>query len=419
MATKGFQKFTNKIFGGKSESPQTEMRKEQVVIANNRKRAGEMISKLRCINLYDKKNQIPQEVIAEEEFQTVINWAMNELNEPTVFTMDISSLDDKIDFAIDAFSKAIKEGWVNTARWAATALHQGLSNLRQDISGIDVPNADALYEKRLNYAIEMENIVKASQDYDVAEIALKKQNERYQNKNNQAQKLKEELNNLKNTIEGAQLEEEIRQNAHKPGALSKEARDLKQKYEEYHKLIGSMQEIYLEIMAKTAVLNDCDRKIETIRNHLVETPVVNDPMLNARIERANNIHIREMQKTLDDIEISKRTYDQYLSKMKQLSNHKVFQDEAANVIATMQKIENEEREKLDRSIRNAQMIKAKLQKNAEKQKELAGLKEEINNLHLENEKLYQENTLQEDDYETDYEDEEEYNENVEYEYEPE
>ena len=71
------------------------------------------------------------------------------------------------------------------------------------------------------------------------------------------------------------------------------------------------------------------------------------------------------------------------------------------------------------AIRNAQLIKAKLQRNAEKQKELAGLKEEINNLHLENEKLYQENTLQEDDYETDYEDEEEYNENIEYEYEPE
>lgn len=415
MATKGFQKFTNKIFGGKSESPQTEMRKEQVVIANNRKRAGEMISKLRCINLYDKKNQIPQEVIAEEEFQTVINWAMNELNEPTVFTMDISSLDDKIEFAIDAFSKAIKEGWVNTARWAATALHQGLSNLRQDISGIDVPNADALYERRLNYAIEMENIIKASKDYDVAEIALKKQNERYQSKYNQLQKLKEELNNFRNTIEGAQLEDEIRQNAHKPGSLSKEARDLKQKYEECHKFIGSMQEIYLEIRKETAVLNDCDRKIETIRNHLVNLPTVNDPMLNARIERANNIHLRDMQKTLDDIEISKRNYDQYLSKMKQLSNHKVFQDEAANVIATMQKFENEEREKLDRSIRNAQMIKAKLQRNAEKQKELAGLKEEINNLHLENEKLYQENTLQEEDYETDYEDEEEYNENIEYE----
>ena len=215
------------------------------------------------------------------------------------------------------------------------------------------------------------------------------------------------------------LEEEIRQNAHKPGSLSKEARDLRQKYEEYHKLFGSMQEIYLEIMTKTSVLNDCDRKIETIRNHLVELPTVNDPMLNARIERANNMYLKNLQKTLDDIEISRRTYDQYLSKLTQISNHKVFQDEAAKVIATMQKIENEERERLDRSIRNAQLIKAKLQRNAEKQKELAGLKEEINNLHLENEKLYQENTLQEDDYETDYEDEEEYNENIEYEYEPE
>ena len=419
MATKGFQKFTNKIFGGKSESPQSEMRKEQVVVANNRKSAANMISKLKCINLYDKKNQIPQEVIAEEEFQKVINWAIKELSEPTVFTRDISSLDEKIEFAIDAFSKAIREGWVTTARWAATALNQGLSNLRQEISGIDVPNADALYEKRLNFAIEMENIVKASQDYDTAEIALKKQQERYQNKNNQVKKLKEELNNFRNTIEGAQLEEEIRQNAHKPGSLSKEARDLRQKYEEYHKLFGSMQEIYLEIMTKTSVLNDCDRKIETIRNHLVELPTVNDPMLNARIERANNMYLKNLQKTLDDIEISRRTYDQYLSKLTQISNHKVFQDEAAKVIATMQKIENEERERLDRSIRNAQMIKAKLQKNAEKQKELAGLKEEINNLHLENEKLYQENTLQEDDYETDYEDEEEYNENVEYEYEPE
>lgn len=141
MATKGFQKFTNKIFGGKSESPQSEMRKEQVVVANNRKSAANMISKLKCINLYDKKNQIPQEVIAEEEFQKVINWAIKELSEPTVFTRDISSLDEKIEFAIDAFSKAIREGWVTTARWAATALNQGLSNLRQEISGIEIGRA--------------------------------------------------------------------------------------------------------------------------------------------------------------------------------------------------------------------------------------------------------------------------------------
>lgn len=395
------------------------MRKEQVVVANNRKSAANMISKLKCINLYDKRNQLSQEVIAQEEFQKVINWAIKELSEPIVFTRDISSLDAKIEFAIDALSKAIREGWVTTARWAATALNQGLSNLRQEISGIDEPNADALYEKRLNFAIEMENIVKASQDYDTAEIALRKQQERYKSKNEQVQKLREELNDFKNTIEGAQLEEEIRQNAHRPGSLSKEARDLRQKYEEYHKLFGSMQEIYLEIMTKTSVLNDCDRKIETIRNHLVELPTVNDPMLNARIERANNMYLKNLQKTLDDIEISRRTYDQYLSKLAQISNHKVFQDEAARVITTMQKIENEERERYDRAIRNAQMIKSKLQKNLERKRELESLQEEIDNLHEENQKAYEENAIREEDSESDYEDEEEYNENVDYEYEPE
>lgn len=418
MATKGFQKFVDKFTGKKSESPQTEMRKEQVVVANNRKSAANMISKLKCINLYDKRNKLPKEVIQSEEFEDTINWAIKELSEPTVFTRNITSLDEKIEFAIDALTKAIREGWPSTARWAETALHQGLANLRQEISGIDLANADALYEKRLNYAIEMENIIKASQDYDTAEIALKQQQKRYQSKSEEVQQLREELNKIKNSFDGRLLMEEIGQNTHNPGVLSEEARKLKKKFEDYHKYLGSMQEIYLEVMTKTSVLNDCDRKIETIRNHLVELPVVNDPMLNAKIERANNMYVKNLQKTLDDIELSRRSYDQYLAKLAQISGHKVFQDEAANVIAMMQKIENEERERYDRAMRISQKVKSQIQRDKERMKQMEEMKNEINNIIAETQENIEnkdENIIDEDEVEEETEEEQ----NVEYIYDPE
>lgn len=418
MATKGFQKFVDKFTGKKSESPQTEMRKEQVVVANNRKSAANMISKLKCINLYDKRNKLPKEIIQSEEFEDTINWAIKELSEPTVFTRNITSLDEKIEFAIDALTKAIREGWPSTARWAETALHQGLANLRQEISGIDLANADALYEKRLNYAIEMENIIKASQDYDTAEIALKQQQKRYQSKSEEVQQLREELNKIKNSFDGRLLMEEIGQNTHNPGVLSEEARKLKKKFEDYHKYLGSMQEIYLEVMTKTSVLNDCDRKIETIRNHLVELPVVNDPMLNAKIERANNMYVKNLQKTLDDIELSRRSYDQYLAKLAQISGHKVFQDEAANVIAMMQKIENEERERYDRAMRISQKVKSQIQRDKERMKQMEEMKNEINNIIAETQENIEnkdENIIDEDEVEEETEEEQ----NVEYIYDPE
>lgn len=418
MATKGFQKFVDKFTGKKSESPQTEMRKEQVVVANNRKSAANMISKLKCINLYDKRNKLPKEVIQSEEFEDTINWAIKELSEPTVFTRNITSLDEKIEFAIDALTKAIREGWPSTARWAETALHQGLANLRQEISGIDLANADALYEKRLNYAIEMENIIKASQDYDTAEIALKQQQKRYQSKSEEVQQLREELNKIKNSFDGRLLMEEIGQNTHNPGVLSEEARKLKKKFEDYHKYLGSMQEIYLEVMTKTSVLNDCDRKIETIRNHLVELPVVNDPMLNAKIERANNMYVKNLQKTLDDIELSRRSYDQYLAKLAQISGHKVFQDEAANVIAMMQKIENEERERYDRAMRISQKVKSQIQRDKERMKQMEEMKNEIDNIIAETQENIEnkdENIIDEDEVEEETEEEQ----NVEYIYDPE
>lgn len=418
MATKGFQKFVDKFTGKKSESPQTEMRKEQVVVANNRKSAANMISKLKCINLYDKRNKLPKEIIQSEEFEDTINWAIKELSEPTVFTRNITSLDEKIEFAIDALTKAIREGWPSTARWAETALHQGLANLRQEISGIDLANADALYEKRLNYAIEMENIIKASQDYDTAEIALKQQQKRYQSKSEEVQQLREELNKIKNSFDGRLLMEEIGQNTHNPGVLSEEARKLKKKFEDYHKYLGSMQEIYLEVMTKTSVLNDCDRKIETIRNHLVELPVVNDPMLNAKIERANNMYVKNLQKTLDDIELSRRSYDQYLAKLAQISGHKVFQDEAANVIAMMQKIENEERERYDRAMRISQKVKSQIQRDKERMKQMEEMKNEIDNIIAETQENIEnkdENIIDEDEVEEETEEEQ----NVEYIYDPE
>lgn len=412
----------NKLKGKKADSPQSEMRKEQVIVANNRKNAENMISKLRSINLYDKNNKLSKEIIASEEFEDTINWAIKELSAPTIFTRDISSLDEKLEFSIDALSKAIKEGWITTARWAAISLYQGLSNLRQEISGIDMVNADELYEKRLNYAIEMGNIIRVSQDYDTTDQSLQTQKRRYDRDFAKQQQKREYLEEQKNSYAGNMLLEEIKQNVHNPAALSEKAKTLKKEFEDYQRLRGNVEEMYLTIMTKESALNECNQKIATIRNHLAELPTVNDPLLNAKIERANNLYVKNLEKTLDDIKISREAHKRYLEKLKHLSTHEVFQDEAAQVIVTMKNMDLEKEKELNREMMIAERAKKEKEKNIRRMEALKQSKLEYQQL-VDRERALEEELEEDKDYEEEAETqaEEDFEDEVEteYEYEPE
>lgn len=412
----------NKLKGKKADSPQSEMRKEQVIVANNRKNAENMISKLRSINLYDKNNKLSKEIIASEEFEDTINWAIKELSAPTIFTRDISSLDEKLEFSIDALSKAIKEGWITTARWAAISLYQGLSNLRQEISGIDMVNADELYEKRLNYAIEMGNIIRVSQDYDTTDQSLQTQKRRYDRDFAKQQQKREYLEEQKNSYAGNMLLEEIKQNVHNPAALSEKAKTLKKEFEDYQRLRGNVEEMYLTIMTKESALNECNQKIATIRNHLAELPTVNDPLLNAKIERANNLYVKNLEKTLDDIKISREAHKRYLEKLKHLSTHEVFQDEAAQVIVTMKNMDLEKEKELNREMMIAERAKKEKEKNIRRMEALKQSRLEYQQL-VDREKALEEELEEDKDYEEEVETqaEEDFEDEVEteYEYEPE
>lgn len=412
----------NKLKGKKADSPQSEMRKEQVIVANNRKNAENMISKLRSINLYDKNNKLSKEIIASEEFEDTINWAIKELSAPTIFTRDISSLDEKLEFSIDALSKAIKEGWITTARWAAISLYQGLSNLRQEISGIDMVNADELYEKRLNYAIEMGNIIRVSQDYDTTDQSLQTQKRRYDRDFAKQQQKREYLEEQKNSYAGNMLLEEIKQNVHNPAALSEKAKTLKKEFEDYQRLRGNVEEMYLTIMTKESALNECNQKIATIRNHLAELPTVNDPLLNAKIERANNLYVKNLEKTLDDIKISREAHKRYLEKLKHLSTHEVFQDEAAQVIVTMKNMDLEKEKELNREMMIAERAKKEKEKNIRRMEALKQSRLEYQQL-VDREKALEEELEEDKDYEEEAETqaEEDFEDEVEteYEYEPE
>lgn len=412
----------SKLKGKKTESPQTEMRKEQVILANNRKNAENMISKLKSINLYDKSNKLSRDVIASEEFEDTISWAIKELDAPTVFTRDISGLDEKLEFSIDALSKAIKEGWITTARWAATALYQGLSNLRQEISGIDLVNADELYEKRLNYAIEMGNIIRVSQDYDTIEQTLQTQKRRYDRDFEKQQEKREYLENQKNSYAGNVLLEEIKQNVHNPAALSEKAKALKKEFEDYQRLRGNVEEMYLAIMTKESALNECNQKIATIRNHLSELPSVNDPLLNAKIERANNLYVKSIQNTLDDIKISREAHKRYLEKLRHLTTHEVFQDEAAQVIVTMKNMDLEKEKEINREMMIAERAKKEKERNIRRMEALQKSRLEYQQL-VEREKAIESELEEDKDVEENMEDEVEENfeaeVETEYEYEPE
>lgn len=361
------------------ESAYEQTRRDQVTLANNRSRAAAMKAKLERIDFSVSKFK-PGEI---KEYQALANEAIRELNDPAVITMDTEALDKYIDYAIDAFMKAIQEGLEMTAQWSAAAIYQGLTNLRKEISGIDLENADALYQKRLEYAENLEILIKSSMQYDADYTQMLNQQVRYQEKLEEIQKKKEWYTAEKNTPEGSLAIAEIRQFASEPSRLSDKARLIQDELYKCHILEGSADEIRLDIHTKEKKLEMEMQEIESTRNRLAELPIAIDPMLHEKIDRATQSYRDNLRRTLNNLQEAQMAYERHLSALRTLAEHPTFTNSTATAIKAMNSIDREQREVLQRNLR------------LEKQKRMDAQRAEWNELHF-NDAAQEDQTLQEE-----------------------
>lgn len=380
------------------ESAYEQTRRDQVTLANNRSRAAAMKAKLERIDFSVSKFK-PETI---REYRALASEAIRELNDPAVITMDTKALDDYIDYAIDAFTKAIQEGLEMTAQWSGAAIYQSLTNLRKEISGIDLENADELYKKRLEYAENLEILVKSSMKYDADYAQMLNQQARYQEKLEEIRKKKEWYTAEKNTPEGSLAIAEIRQFASEPSRLSHKARLIQDELYRCHILEGSAEEIRLDIHTKEKKLEAEIQEIESTRNRLAELPVVTDPMLQEKINRAAQSYRDNLRRTLNELQEAQLAYVRHLSGLRTLAEHTMFTNSTAAAIKTMNSIDREQREEAQRNQRLEKQKRMDKQREAWNEQRLNNVVQEHHELHEENQTEYDEEDLETEEVNVEY-----------------
>lgn len=350
MATKGSKKITDKITGlFKKETPQDEMRREQVQLAKNRTREENLIAKLNTINFADPANKLSPEFIKEKGCQSVVRYAVNELKNPPIIPQDIEELDKYIDLAVDALSEAVKEGLESTAEWSSVALYTAITTLRTEVTGIDADNADALMESKLDYARNLEIIIKASREYDRINRDLKAQRKRRDNKRAELEKLKNLYKQKRDTVEGMKAVAEIEQYAGSPSLMSDEAKALADDLYQIHRLKGECTEIEMDISTKEVELQQKTTEIESTRNRLATPPQVADPKLQEKINKASELYRDSLRRRLNAARESSLAYERHLSEIRGLMEHTVFVDRMTVAINEDNAIQMEEIESQQRT----------------------------------------------------------------------
>lgn len=356
MSTKG----TKNFFGGfknpfRKNDPAQEKHQEQVMVSECRKREREMIAQLNAIKFDSPQNQLSAEKIKALNMPGVVRYVAGELKYPLIVEQDLAKLDKSLDYCVKALHTSVKEGLEYTAEWSSTALIAFIKNLRTEVDGIDLEYADALMQNKLEYALNLELLVKTSIEYDRLGHELEGQVARRQERREKLDALKASYQARRNAglLDG--LLADLKQHANDPNNLSDEAKNLRDELNEMHNLKDIILEIDTTIEAKRADYNRRKLDIENRRNALASPPRVTDPELQAKINKANELYREGLRRQLNITEIGLEAYRSHISEMRELARHVTIIRAGIQAIEMENSLQMEELEKMQIRSQAAQL----------------------------------------------------------------
>lgn len=334
---------SNLIPSSKPAAPADQKQKAKEEITESFHNEQKMLTKLNQVlnNLENPKKALSNQKIQELNIAGVVKYAAGELKYPLISETNLKNLDNSMKFIIDGLNSAVMDGLEMTAEWACTALVFAVKNLRTEVPGINADHADALWECRVQYAINLELLIKSCIERDnlVQELAEQK---------NRRAKERAELDQRKSHYQSRRdsgvLDNAIAmltQEAHNPKGLSDEAKALKAEIAKLHSLKDSIVEIDALIDTKEVTLRNTEAQIKTQRNILSDPPRVTDPELQNKINEANRRFRDSLRDELNRAEDALRSHNVHISAMKDLLNHSIHIRDNAEALEEIQQMEIE------------------------------------------------------------------------------
>lgn len=256
MATKGSKKLTDKLSGllGHKETPQDQMRAQQVQQAHNKTREHDMISLLNCINIADPNNKLPLKTIQERGYDQTISQAINKLKVPHFFEQNIQKLDSHIKFAIHALDLAIKEGYETTAESANVALCDFFSCLYNNLA----------------YAENLKILINASREFDDLTRDIARQSKRLAAKKADLAEKRVAMDATRQTEEGVRAESEIVEYANNPSAMSDAAKHMRDELYAIYRLKEEISLLESDIDVRKLQLEERHEQKKSIYDRLLQ-----------------------------------------------------------------------------------------------------------------------------------------------------
>ena len=308
----------------KKTSPHEKLQEEREQVSKCRESERALSARLSQVqtllnNPSPNAKKLSDEKIGELDLGNVIEYVKKELSYPLIVEQDLEKLDACIKFYIDALYSAVVDGLAETAQWSCTALITAIKSLRIPIDGIDEEYAAELYENRLQYANNMQNLVKTYREWEYNTISMAILSER-------RQKMREELDQkkaayIKKRESGAIDAElaELKQKANNLGDLSDAAKAVQRELNDLHYGKGNIDSADAEILQLQTALTKQNAEIGTIRNQLATPPRATDPNLQARLNKANELYVNRLRRELNKTEEGLRAYEAYLVELAELA----------------------------------------------------------------------------------------------------
>lgn len=311
-------------------SPAEEEQKPEEISPKNRDNANEIESILTGIIFRDSKLAIldPEEAADQQALRDAM---LQKLKATETTFDDVTAIDEVLKYAAKAWSEAVREGYLQKAQWAASAVTNGINTFRQAVSGDHQEDSADVLQAKLEQIQHYAQIIKYAESIDIARLNLSNHSADMRKKLELFRPIQQEVQAAKKDPDKMLMLAAIKNvslNLMPVENLTEEESELRDKINEGVSMAQGIQRLREEIEKEKVKLNTLEMQLTNFRTKLKVIDVNDLKTLSAKHKVLLDQIVRETQETLTIADRVRQDVDAFEAEMRT-----VWSSSAANNLA--------------------------------------------------------------------------------------
>lgn len=292
---------------------------------------------------FDKTIKLDPQIIKENKIENRIARMLLALEDPLITTVDTASLDKQVLDFVNSLDLAVTQGHKHAAYWSSMALFKTVEVLRVVTPALYEKDSDmqkALYENKVHYAQNFNNIITLAIEQDRLETAKQDLETDFNANAARMRELEENYKQFLSTDFGKNLFAGAQAKLAAPATMTDDEKYVMDLQKEIARLQDQLSNSTVTWEGLDSSLTATIQNIEQIRLQLLQDPDVKDEKLAAKIQKSSEIFREELKKRLDDAYLLMAAGDEHTAKMQELLKHPAIKAKYAKMAQAIADMEN-------------------------------------------------------------------------------